>query len=180
MAHGCAMCWLKAALLCIMSHCCHAALHTVLLPSYCFSTVMLLCHATIILFLQFHVALTLSDVALLLWRFAWFSTVVLLVFFMLLYFLSCCFASVMPFFLCHAALPFSCCFSLLMLLSASVSCLCHFVLPLSCFFACVVLLLKHLWFCFNNIFVLAIVGWLDLTLLVCPVIVCHSYHSVLP
>ena len=110
-----------------MSHCCHAALHTVLLPPYCLSTVMLLCNH--------HTASPVSHCSdFFLHAFCFRDAVHSLP-------LSCCFASVMLhclchvlasvmlLCLCHAALPLSCC-------SASISCLCHSVLPLSCFFAC--------------------------------------------
>ena len=153
--HGCALCWLKAALLCTMSHCFHAALHSVLLPSYCFFTVVLFCYhhnalpvsrcfACVILHIVCHcrVALFLSCCFAFVMQFCLCHVVLLL---------SCCFAFVLLFCLQHVALPLSCCFSFFMLLclrtlplSFCFASRCHASLPVSYCFAPVILLQQHL------------------------------------
>ena len=94
---------------------------------------------------------------------------------------SCCFATARLLSICHTALPLSHhCFASIMLLHH-----CHIGLPLSC-------LLPLLW-CFASVKLftpfsaltaslcyIAIVGQLYSTLPICPVILCHHYHSALP
>ena len=141
--HGCAMCWLKAVLLCLVHYyvpllsCCTATLRIPWHYICCFSTIILLCHC--------HVVLTLS---------CSFSSVTLLCPYVATLPLSCCFAFAL---LLSWCLPLQCCFVLVMLFwqhlcIVLVQCYCFTIIP-SYYFATVMLFwLRHavfaLWHCF--------------------------------
>ena len=172
--HGCALCWSKAVLFCLvpnvplLSSCaailfCH---HDTAFPLLCICVnIMLLCQCWIVFTLTY---------MLLLWCCAYFATVVLLCFCHAVLPLSCCFASILLLYHCNVALFLSCCFACAMLL-----CLCHAALPLSCCYTPVILHGQHI--------ELAIVGLLDSTLLhvevvlsLCVAIITLPSHSEAP
>ena len=129
---------------------CHAALP----PSYCFAsfTLLWLCHISCFAFVTLRIV---CHCCVALFRSCCFA------FHHAALPLSCCFASVLLFFLCHATLPLSCAALTQSVVSGFVIlfCLCH-----ARFFACVMLLCPCHNYCFDNIFLLAIVGLLDSTL----------------